>query len=304
MKTVLAVGLSPGIQKTILFPDITAGGVNRSRSYRLDASGKAVNAARVLLQLGGNSIQCVCPLGRDNGELFMSLARMDGLEVIPVWTGGNVRYCYTLIEENSGCITELVVGEPVLPSDTPPVEIFRAELDARLRCTDFLVIAGSIPAPWPEGIYSSLIATARTAGIPVLADFQGAELRRCLDSTVPDIIKINAQEFIATLTDLDPSAVIRDDELGDLVASTSRSHGCTIIVTRGLASTVCGTSGPVRYFPVTPVTAVNTIGCGDAFNAGVVHTLLAGGKLEQAVEEGHRCASANARSIRPGSVLD
>ncbi len=304
MKTVLAVGLSPGIQKTILFPDITAGGVNRSRSYRLDASGKAVNAARVLLQLGGNLIQCLCPLGRDNGELFMSLARLDGLEVTPVWTGGNVRYCYTLIEENSGTITELVVGEPVVPSESPPVEIFRAELDARLRHTDFLVIAGSIPAPWPAGIYSSLITGARSAGIPVLADFQGAELRRCLDSTVPDIIKINAQEFLATFTGIDPTEIIHDDELGDLVASTSRSHGCTLIVTRGLEPTVCATPGSVGFYPVTPVKAVNTIGCGDAFNAGFIHALLAGGILEQAVEEGHRCASANARSIRPGSILD
>ena len=51
MAKILCICLSSTIQRTINFNNIRLEKVNRSTSYRMDASGKALNSARVLSQL-------------------------------------------------------------------------------------------------------------------------------------------------------------------------------------------------------------------------------------------------------------
>ena len=48
---ILCICLSSTLQRTISFKELKLTEVNRSQHYRLDASGKAVNSARVLNQL-------------------------------------------------------------------------------------------------------------------------------------------------------------------------------------------------------------------------------------------------------------
>ena len=84
--------------KTIFFRLLELGGVNRSGAFRLDASGKAVNAARVLHQLAPGSCVNVSPLGEENSALFLSLADNDALPVVSVSIPGRTRFCYTLLE--------------------------------------------------------------------------------------------------------------------------------------------------------------------------------------------------------------
>ena len=51
MKKIVTLCFSAGIQKTIEFSKIQLDKVNRSKNYRFDIAGKAVNSARVLTQL-------------------------------------------------------------------------------------------------------------------------------------------------------------------------------------------------------------------------------------------------------------
>ena len=55
MAKFLAICLSSTIQKTISFERVELKHVNRSTHYRLDASGKAINSARILEQLKSQS---------------------------------------------------------------------------------------------------------------------------------------------------------------------------------------------------------------------------------------------------------
>ena len=63
---ILCICLSSTIQRTIHFETLMLSKVNRSRNYRQDASGKAVNSARVLNQLEKNCTITLCPLGEKN----------------------------------------------------------------------------------------------------------------------------------------------------------------------------------------------------------------------------------------------
>jgi fructose-1-phosphate kinase PfkB-like protein len=337
MSETVFVCLSPTIQHTILFDSLERGEVNRSRKYRLDASGKAVNAARVFTQLGGRA-KVIAPLGADGAEAFLGLARGDGLSVESIRVPGAVRHCYTLLEpamngaRGAGderasdarsardadsaryVATELVVGEPsAVGADYASLSAELLDLAARcLSHADALVLSGSKPSFWGKTLFNDLIALAKRARCPTLADFQGPDLLRAVsmgaaadsrasESRVPEIIKINEAEFCATFGFPFP---MEERALAEAIAAKSRELSCAIAVTRGMNDTFAGFCGERYREPARPVSAVNAIACGDSFAAGFMREWLASRSPERALALGTECAAKNALSFRPGSILD
>lgn len=302
MRSILAVGLSPTLQSTISFTHLTLDAVNRSQGYRIDASGKAFNAARVLSQLEEGCVVNLCPLGRDNAEFFLELARRDRLPVIPVYTSGRVRSCSTLIEPGSGMTTELVIAEPVGTDDYASLA---DDLVASVKkeASDFkaFLFAGSRPSFWPEDLCARLCTAAHNEGLLVMADFHGPDLLRTLESAVPDIIKINEEEFCGTFGFSFP---LTEKELRKAIVEKSRELNTFIVITRGARDTFAGNCGEFFCHAVTPVVALNAIGCGDSFTAGCLHSWLSSKNVSQVLAEGSRCATRNAMNIRPGSIRD
>ena len=75
---ILTVCLNPTLQKTLCFPSVTQGEVNRTDNHRLDASGKGINVSRVLTQLGKTAVH-LTQLGGELRPLFLSLCKKDKL---------------------------------------------------------------------------------------------------------------------------------------------------------------------------------------------------------------------------------
>ncbi len=302
MSQIIAVGLSPTLQKTIAFTQLKKDGVNRSTGYRIDASGKAVNAARVLLQLSPGIVTNICPLGEDNAAFFLQLAEDDNqvFKWIPV--AGRVRYCYTLLEPGTGQVTELVVSEPVGGIDFSAVadrllEMIRDEA----KTSKALIFAGSRPSSYPEDLCPRICRTAVEAGCTVMVDYHGKDLLRTLEQVVPDIIKINEEEFCGTFGCEFP---LTEEKLGGLIASKSAELGNTIVITRGSRDTWAAAKGELFHHPVHAVTALNTIGCGDSFSAGFLYSWLQDRDTKAALVKGGWCATRNALNYRPGSIKD
>ena len=365
--------LSAGIQKTISFACFAPGEVNRSKSYRYDASGKAINSARVLTQLVGGvpdfsagsaaadgkgssaakspasgsdsvaaSVSVVCPLGERNKDFFLEMAAADGLNVKVVPIPGFTRECCTLLDEKSGQTTELVVEEPVPTVDSAPyeeklLELLRTELgvdgtsckaggdgkrgersDNRGEKADALLFAGSRPPFWSAGIIKRIAAAAKANGILFMADFRGNDLLSILDEYTPDIIKINEDEFVATFgsggcsapdnadsaESKNPAASSDEEWLSRAITETSRRLNNIVVVTRGSKPMLAAAQGTKFRLPSERVNAVNTIGCGDAYNAGFLYEYLATKDIEKSLEKGKWCASRNAECLRPGVLHD
>ena len=91
MKKILCICLSSTLQRTITFENLTLAEVNRSKYYREDASGKAINSARVLNQLEPGCVQALCPLGEDNAGAFLKLVERDELALAYVPIPGKTR---------------------------------------------------------------------------------------------------------------------------------------------------------------------------------------------------------------------
>lgn len=297
MKKILCICLSSTLQRTINFENLTLTEVNRSKSYRQDASGKAVNSARVINQLEEGCALTICPVGKNNQQLFIELAQRDNLPVETVTIPGFTRECWTLLDRRAGTTTELVVGEPVIERnmeiENAEVKLLKLISDA-FEKVDGVLLAGSRPGIWSNDLYAAIAGMAKDAGKIFLADYIGADMTATLKATTPDIIKINDEEFIKTFG--------KTDDLKAAITAKSAELHNIIIVTRGVDSTYAAKNGEFTECPTEKVVAVNTTACGDSFNAGFLYEYLNSGDFNAALKKGTWCAARNAELECPGAI--
>ena len=302
MKKILCICMSSTIQRTITFKKLKTAEVNRSEHYRVDASGKAVNSARVLEQLEEGCSRIVCPLGEKNLAAFTEPAERDKLNILYTTIPGQTRECWTLLDRTAGTTTELVVSEPVLESDEELKAVASAEIKILKIINDLLpevdavLLAGSRPAIWSKDLYATIAGMSRDAGKLFLADYTGADMQETLASAIPDIIKINEEEFRRSFPEL------ADQPLDRAITEKSRALDNIVVVTRGTEPTYAAARGQFTACPTEKVAALNTTACGDSFNAGFLYEYLQTGSLESALKKGTWCAARNAEYEAPGTL--
>ncbi len=311
---ITALCMSSTIQRTAVFERLCVDEVNRSVRYRLDASGKAVNAARVLNQLEKGCVTLICPAGKENKAEFSAMAKKDGLKPVIIAVPGRVRECCTLLDRESGRTTELVMDEPDLAGEADKKAVLKAEkrlisaVQKALKTSDALLFAGTSPKIWAPDLKTRICKTACNKGRILLVDFWGKELLNVLDECTPAVIKINAKEFCGTFG---LSASCSDAELTDAVCAKSRELQNCIVITRGKDSTIASFCGEAFSHPVERVKAVNPIGCGDSFSSGFLYEYLKtsfshGGKpdIAAALAKGTYCAARNAECEKVGTLYE
>jgi tagatose 6-phosphate kinase len=265
---ILVVGLSPAWQRTLVFPALVPGKVNRIVRVSEMASGKGVNVARVAGQLGAN-VRLLTVAGGQRGRQLV--AGLTSASVVRV--RAETRVCQTLIA--AGVVTELVEEAGALSRSE--VANVLAHFDRELRRAKLVVLTGSVPSGCGDEIYARLIHRSR---VPVLVDGQGRQLANAVAAR-PFVVKINQDELRA--------AKVRNDA-GWLVISDG-------------ARRVAAHYGAERCsFRPPRVKAVNTIGCGDAMLAGMAVALAQGSEMPAAIRFGVACGAANALSMQPGDV--
>jgi len=167
---------------------------------------------------------------------------------------------------------------------------------------------------------------ARESGVPVFLDLQGVALREAVAAR-PSVVKINLAEFVASFVAGrfragEHSGILAEPvpspALMAAVAEVSQHHATSFVLTRGANSIVLARQGDLRIVPVPPLAAeetVNTVGCGDAFLAGMLAKLLAAGSgfareetpldaLQKTIDFATACTQSNARTARPGFLED
>ena len=307
----LTVCLNPTLQKTLRFPSIYPGTVNRTGNHRLDASGKGINVTRVLTQLGKNSLH-LTQLGGVMRPLFLSLCEQDGLSVSWVESESQIRFCYTLLSDKDGAVTELIEeSEPVHAGTEERLLEKFDDILAHTADLNWLIISGTKAAGFSDAVIPVMTQRAKEKGLRVILDIKGKDLAGSLKYQ-PDIVKPNLFEFAV---DFAPE-LIRNNELiaiDDLameriksaVLDMAQKYNCRVILTNGSRRIIAADISSAEVFfevEVRPVKAVNSIGCGDAFTAGLAAALETGADFRGAINEGCRCGALNAALVRPGVV--
>lgn len=295
---ILTVCLNPVIQKTLVFRSLAVGAVNRAIRAREDASGKGVNVSRVLAQAGAGRVAHLTQLGGERAAWFRERAASDGIDLRAVESGSPIRTCVTAVDLASRESTELVEeGSSVAPgTEAKVLALYGALVDeASPVAGGVVVISGSKAPGFSADIFPEMTRLAASAGLRVVLDVRMDDLRASAPLGAY-AIKVNEEEFRATYAREGESTV-------DAIARVRRETGALVAVTRGPAPVVAdGGDGPAEY-PVPEVEAINPIGSGDAFAAGLALALSRGASFDAAVREGIRLGSLNARTEAPGSIL-
>ena len=304
MDKILAVCLNPTFQRTMVFDNFLVGEVNRSANYRLDASGKGVNVARVVAQLEGKAIH-LTHLGSNRINEFIELLEGDGIELYWSDSQSTIRTCTTIYNLADRTTTELVEEpEAVHPSTE---KLIVEQFHKALAESATMVISGTRSPGYSPDLYSNFVKIAKEEGKRVILDIKGEDLTDSLPYGV-DFIKPNLSEFAATF--MEGLTVLEQEdsqEIKDKVVAKMdelyQSYGCSIMLTRGAFDVWLYAEGTFHELPVEQVKPLNTIGCGDATTAGIAFGLTKGESLMESVKIGLAAGAANAQTLRPGSII-
>ncbi|MDA3812089.1 MAG: PfkB family carbohydrate kinase [Spirochaetaceae bacterium] len=293
----LAVGLSPAIQKTLIFDVFNQGEVNRSLHYHTDAAGKCVNVCRVLTQ-GGMDASCLTVAGRENRGEFEALCKRDSLELVTVETSGRVRICTTIVEMANNRTSEIVANEPEIITSEEEISFRSTFLELLSNGFRSVLISGSKFPGFSDEIIPFMVKEIKNFKVLLFADYRGVDLKNSFISEEirPDYIKINEEEFFETFGFF--------SSLEEGLKEISSKYKSVFVISRGALSTLVADEGQLFEVESEMIKAVNPIGCGDSMTAGLAQGILEGLSLKEAVELGRDYATRNALSIHPGWILE
>lgn len=293
----LTVGLSPAIQKTLLFNNFNINKVNRSICYYTDAAGKCINSCRVLIQ-GGLNASCLTIAGKENRAEFESLCNRDSIDITAIETSGRVRTCTTIVDTEHADCTEIVVDEPE-PVSATEEELFRDAFMERISTSlRAVVLSGSRLKGFSEEIIPFMVKEIKSRNLLLFADYKGIDLERSFisDETRPDYVKINEEEFY------DSFGSFSDIKSG--LAEMSLKYKNVFIISRGAETTLAADNGKIFEIESKRIKAINPTGSGDSMIAGITQGIMEGLTVKQAVEKGRDYGARNALSIHPGWILE
>ncbi|MGH0052944.1 MAG: 1-phosphofructokinase family hexose kinase [Sphaerochaetaceae bacterium] len=297
---ILSVCLNPTFQITMRMPSLHLGEVNRTREHYLDASGKGMNAARIVAQLGHESV-LLTHLGGFRAPEMLELCQKDAIKVLWADSGSEIRTCITLLTDQG--TTELV-EEPFAIDETCEKPI-RELFSENIKNCDGLIILGTRCPGYTPNLYADFVKEAKEQGLFVLLDLKGEDLKRCLVHH-PDVVKINLSEAVQTFLDIQVAEQEDTTNLKETVQELLRTlhdtYGSTFVLSRG-SSDLWIQDNHFFSSPVVKSKVVNTIGCGDALSAALTIQLCGGSNLQHAVFEATKVATLNAKSIHPGSIV-
>ncbi|MGB7767497.1 MAG: 1-phosphofructokinase family hexose kinase [Verrucomicrobiia bacterium] len=291
---ILCLGTTPAAQRVMVFRKLTLDAVNRAATTLDGAAGKSINVAKVLKVLGELPVATGF-LGGDRGEFLRAALAEKDIESDFVTVSTRTRQCITVIDKAAGTHTELVEeSRPVEPAD---FDKLMAVIRRRMAGCRAVVMSGTIVNGGPANLYFDCAQLARKAGALSIVDAQGAALIKALKAE-PDLVKPNRSELAATLR----RELKNDNEAMKAMRELCERGAQRVVVTAGKKPTLAFDGKKFWRTAVPRITAVNPIGSGDAFTAGLVSRLLRGDDLGEACRRGSAAGAANALTLLPGEV--
>ncbi len=293
MKKILCLGLTPALQRTLLFDALKINHVNRATHVIESAAGKALNTARALSTLS-MPVEVAGLNGGATGRKIEAFLKAYGVASVQTAMKAETRICTTLIDLKKGTITELVEEAPD-PGEATLKRFQQANLKW-LAEASALVISGTLPPFAAETFYRPFVHEAVARHIPVIIDSHKAPLLLLLPER-PLLVKLNWHELETTFQHTLKTAEQLKRDMKALVALGSQN----VVITQGAkAAYLLAQDGMFyRLLPPQLTEVVNPIGSGDCTTAGIVCKLMKGRPLPEALAFGLACGTANVMTPTP-----
>jgi tagatose 6-phosphate kinase len=291
---ILCLGTTPAIQRSMIFQSLVVDAVNRTADVAQYASGKSINAARVLHTFG-QPVMCIGFVGGNTGEFLLN--DLDHAEIKHgfIRVDPPTRLCITLIDRSAGTATELIEESRALPPTA--YEQLTLKFQAELARAEAVLLSGSLPPGAPADFYAQCVAATIAAKRFAVLDATGEPLRQALRHR-PTVIKPNRQELSETVG----LPVGTDEELKIAIKHLLAMGPVWAVITNGAKETVASDGKSFWKITTPKVEVISPIGSGDSFAAGLIAGITSGQTVPQACRLAAACGSANAMTDRAGSV--
>ena len=274
----ITVTLNPAIDRRLHVMGFAPGQVHRTTAEHATAGGKGLNVARVIAQLG-EPVEATGFLGGANGTWIRRQLDEAGIAHRFVDIAGPTRTCLNIIDDRTGISTEVLESGPIVSPEEQAALLDQVRIYAAAGAC--IVFSGSLPRGCAPVYYRQLIAAVVTSGGQAILDTSGEALAQGL-AAGPCAVKPNEEE-IARLARLAAGRAAgqenghADGEAGGLdeAAITRALRGplfrgvrCAV-VTLGARGCLAAMDGRLYRVRMPTITAVNAVGSGDAFVAGL-----------------------------------
>lgn len=262
---------------------------------RYEPGGGGINVARVIRNLGGDSL-AVYPAGGPFGAMMQRALEELGLPALRVPIAGDTRESFTVDEGDTGLQYRFVLPGPTLTPDERQACL--EAIAALAPAPSWLVVSGSFPTGVALDFHDQIAALAQRIGAKLVLDYSGEALRHAVELGGIHLLKPSLHE-LSTLTgwalesEADQEAAVR--------ALVERDAVEIVVLSLGAEGALLASREGVERFRAFDVPLRSAVGAGDSVVGATVLALSRGWSLHEAVRYG--MAAAAASLMRPGTGL-
>jgi tagatose 6-phosphate kinase len=291
---ITTVTLNAAVDKTYYVDSFSKGGVHRVARQIAEPGGKGNNVAKVVRLLGGE-VNATGFIGGSTGSFIENALAQRGIKTSFIQVPGESRVCLNIIDEGSGASTELL--EQGIDVSSAHILTLKETILGLARQSSVVVLSGSLPPGAPAALYAELIELIRSANARAYLDTSGAALDDGLQAR-PSFVKPNEHE-LAQWLDRDR---LGEDELAEAAFKLAREGIAKVCITLGSRGTIAVIEGAGYRVAPPSIQAINTVGCGDSFVAGMAFAEERGASPAEMLRIATAAAAANAMSDRAGHL--
>lgn len=291
---ITTVTLNAAIDKTYYIAKFQPGTVHRVTRQIAEPGGKGNNVAKVVRLLGGEVAATGFAAG-GNGVFIEDELNRRGIQASFVKASGESRLCLNMIDESTGESTEVLeLGADIAETHIAELKETLRELARR---SSVVALSGSLPPGTPGDLYVELIRIVKAEGARAFLDTSGKALSEALGAK-PDFVKPNEHE-LAQWLGCDRLSEAECVEAARKLAAGGIAQVCVTLGEKGAVAFLDG-----KGYRVLPpkIEAVNTVGCGDSFVAGMAYGEDRGLAPEEKLRIAAAASAANAMSAKAGHI--
>lgn len=292
---ILVINLNASVDKRYEMEDIQKGKVMRARRVENTPGGKGIHVANVATILKEDCIVTGF-LGGKSGEFIEESLERYGIRQDFVKIKGETRACLAFITED---LVQTEVLEPGPEVSEIEQQKFLDKYEELLAKAVVISASGSVPKNVPKDFYRKLIEVANAKEKKFLLDTSGELLREGIEGK-PYFIKPNRDE-IEALTGRKIKSI--EDAVREIKEFQAKGIAF-VVISLGAEGSIAGFAGKFYKVKVPKVEAVNPVGSGDSYVAGIAVALQRGYNIENTLKLASACGTANAMEKETGFVRE
>jgi tagatose 6-phosphate kinase len=286
---------NPVIDATYRVDGLELGTTRLDVASRTVPAGKGLNVARVVKTLG-EEVAVTGLIPKNDMRRFEAFLGDHGIKALLYEAPGVTRVNVTLHDAQTRCVTHINSVSPQLPVSLE--EDFLRFLAGQAETGDQWCFSGSLPSGFDDDAYARLIRDFKTRGVGSLLDTRGMALRTGARAA-PQIITPNLTE-LGEFFQEEIKGVHRIALCGKRFIDMDVEY---VFITLGQDGVIAIHEEQCLLCSPPDIKTVDTVGCGDAFAAGVLVAQKRRFAFAEMCRMAVACGSSKSLHEGPGIVM-